>query len=289
MLFEEINPFVRQAISAQLTRQNVHDTFNEIKTVDCRLFYISAGQGKMRFATVSYDLQPGTVILFGSNTPYTWETNSVNYYVVNFDFTQNFSYIKRTFHPIHANKFSQSDIIESVTFEDEDLLNSPLVLSCAPEFEKDVKRIVMEFLNGNKYSCTLTSALLKALIVEIIRKNRASSNPLSTKANGVVQGVIEYVGKHYASEITYETLAEEFHFNPAYLNRIFKAYTKNSLHNFIMQYRLTMAMEILSTQNLHIHQVASLCGFSNPYHFAKAFHKFSGISPTEYKKQNRKQ
>ena len=288
MLFEEINPFVRQALGAQLTR-HVKDTFKEIKTVDGRLFYISAGQGKMRFDCGTYDLQPGTIILFGANTPYTWEINSVNYYAINFDYTQNFSYIKRTFHPISTKQFLQSCVIESITFEDEPLLNSPLVLPCVPEFEKNVKRIVTEFLIGNEYAYVLTSALLKSLIVEVVRKKKMSVNNFHTKAIDIVQRIIEYIDNNYATEITYETLSKEFHFNPAYLNRIFKAYTKNSLHNFILQYRLNMAMEILSTQNLPVNQVASRCGFSNPYHFTKAFRKFSGVPPTEYKKQNGKQ
>ncbi|MBQ7368459.1 MAG: helix-turn-helix transcriptional regulator [Clostridia bacterium] len=286
MLFKEINPFVRQALNAQLTRQNKTDTFNRIKTVDCRLFYIFAARGKISFESASYELQAGTIILFRADTAYTWEVDSVNYYAINFDYTQNFSHIKKKFHPISIRKFSEADIIEKATFQDEPLLNEPLVLSSAHKLGQDVKRIVTEYLIGNEHVQMLTSALLKSLIVEILRKKKASLSVAEQKTTEIARNLIEYITNDYANEITYESLQKKFHFNPAYLNRIFKAATGNTLHGFLLEYRLNTAMEILTTQNLPVHQVAALCGFPNPYHFTKAFRKFTGVSPTEYRKRN---
>lgn len=284
MLLKEINPFVRQALNAQLTRQNKTDTFNKIKTVDCRLFYIASAQGKMRFQSGAYKLQAGTIILFSADTAYTWEVDSVNYYAINFDYTQNFSHINKKFHPINVNKFSKSDIIEKATFQDEPLLNEPLVLYSAHKLGQDVKRIVTEYLIGNEHVEILTSALLKSLIVEILRKKKASLSISEQKTTEIIRTLIEYFTNDYANEITYQSLQQKFHFNPSYLNRIFKAYTENTLHGFLLEYRLNTAMEILTSQNLPINQVATLCGFPNPYHFTKAFRKFTGVSPTEYKK-----
>ena len=106
------------------------------------------------------------------------------------------------------------------------------------------------------------------------------------KTTEIIRTLIEYFTNDYANEITYQSLQQKFHFNPSYLNRIFKAYTGNTLHGFLLEYRLNTAMEILTSQNLPINQVATLCGFPNPYHFTKAFRKFTGVSPTEYKKIN---
>lgn len=289
MLFNDINPFVRQALAAQFTEQKSKYTFNEIKTVDCRLFYISAGQGKMRFDNEAYDFSAGTVILFGAGTPYTWEidSGSVNYYSINFDYTQNNSHISRTFHPISSSQFLHSDIIESVEFDDETILNDPLVILYAPEFEKEMKRICTEYLVGNEYSPLLNSAYLKRLIVEIVKKEKQSSGIVGAKTTETVKKMIEYISKNYSKEIDYEILAQEFHFNPSYLNRIFKAYTGSSIYNFVLQYRLNMAIEMLSAQNLYVNQIAALCGFPNPYHFSKAFKKWTGFSPKQYKNQNK--
>ena len=105
------------------------------------------------------------------------------------------------------------------------------------------------------------------------------------KTNTLVKKIIDYISNHYSNELNYETIEKQFNFNPSYLNRIFKAHTGKTLHEFILQYRLNTAMEILRTQTIPVNHVASLCGFTNPYHFAKAFRKFVGVSPSEYRNQ----
>lgn len=286
MLLEKIDPFVRQALHAQLTSKNKADTFNRIQTVDGRLFYIVDGGGYMRFDDALYKIQAGTVVLFSAGTPYTWEVDRITYYAVNFDYTQNFSHVKRTFHPISASAFSQTDVIERPTFDDCPVLNKPLVLSYAPEMEDAVKRIVTEHLMGDQYARVLNSGILKSLIVEAVRKTTITGGATEEKSAATVKRTIEYIGKNYGREINYQTLADEFHFNPSYLNRIFKAHTGKSVYAFVLHYRLHMAMEVLRTQNLYVNQVATLCGFPNPYHFTKAFKKYTGVSPSEYRKRN---
>ena len=286
MFFEEINPFLRQALSAQLTKQNKTDTFKRIKTVDARLFYIIDGKGKMRFQNKTCDLRAGTVILFSAGTEYAWEVDAVSYYVLNFDYTQAFSHIRKTFHPISAAVFTNADIIERPHFSDCHFLNEPLILPYAPALEDEIKRIVTEYLIGDAYARVLNAGALKALIAKIVRQAAAPRTIADEKATATVKRVVEYIGKHYADEITYQTLADEFHFNPCYLNRIFKAYTGKSVYAFVLHYRLQTAMEILRTQNLFVNQVSLLCGFPNPYHFTKAFKKFTGCSPTKYRQRN---
>lgn len=286
MKTQEINPFVRQALSSRLTKQNQTDTFNRIRSVDCRFFYISDGTGQMRFADTAYPLRAGTVVLFRAGTEYVWEPDEfVDYYAINFDYTQSFSHISTPFHPIYADRFSEADIIESPVFEDEPLLEAPLVLPFAPEFELKIRAILTESLIGNEYSAALTSGLLKQIIVEALRKKRTAATARPPKSVSAIKQVIEYVSKHYMEELTYERLAELFHFNPSYLNRIFKAHTGKTLHEFLIHYRLQSAMELLRSQSLSVKEVAALCGFPDPYHFTKAFKKHTGVPPSKYKHQ----
>ncbi len=284
MKIQNINPFVRQALSSRLTKQNKKDTFNRIKTVDCRFFYILDGTGKMRFENATVPLKAGTVLLFRAGTEYVWEPDDfLDYYAINFDYTQNFSHITTPFHPIYADRFSDSDIIERPVFEDEPLLLEPLALPFAPEFEMKVGQILTEMLIGNEYSAALTSGLFKQILVETLQKKRSSPTDRPPKSENAIKQVIEYVSKHYMEELTYERIAKLFHFNPSYLNRVFKAHTGKTLHEFLFQYRLQSAMELLRSQSLSIKEVATLCGFPDPYHFTKAFKKHTGVPPSRYK------
>ena len=284
MLFEDINPFVRQALSAKLTGSDKNDVFNVIQSVDCRLFYILKGSGSMRFDDRTVSLSSGTLVIFSAGTRYVWEIDEVDYYAVNFDYTQSFSDIKQSFHPINASKFSESDIIERPYFEDESLLNEPLVLESGEDFERDISRIITEFLTKGEFSDIISSTLLKLVITEVLKRKKKAFRPENERVNESVRRLIEYISKNYRSEINYKSIGREFGFNSSYLNRVFKEYTGKSIHNFILQYRMNVAMEILRTQNISVSQTALLSGFPNPYHFTKAFTKAVGCSPTEYRR-----
>ena len=285
MLFYEINPFVRQALSSQLTRQNRVDTYKRIKTVDSRLFYISSGSGKMTFPDGSIDLSAGTLVLFGAGTEYAWEVESVNYYAVNFDYTHGHSHIKRTFHPIDTEEFDPSDIIERAEFEDKPELSRPIVLYSVNDLEVSVKRIVTEYLMGGEYSRMLASAHMKELLTEVVKRNGEDVLAHDRKSRELVRRVIDYISNNYSKEIDYELLAEEFHFNPSYLNRVFREHTSSSIYNFLLRYRLNMAMEMLREQDIHVGEVAQLSGFQSAAHFTKAFKKQVGMSPLAYRKR----
>ena len=48
--------------------------------------------------------------------------------------------------------------------------------------------------------------------------------------------------------------------------------------------RLNKAVNLLSTNNYSVSEVASLCGFNEPNYFTRCFKAHFGKSPTEYKK-----
>ena len=56
------------------------------------------------------------------------------------------------------------------------------------------------------------------------------------------------------------------------------------LHNF----RIQKAKAILRSDYESIEQVARSVGYNSIYHFSKMFKEYTGKSPTEYAKQNKK-
>jgi len=285
MNFADSNPFVRQAIQARLTKKIRDDVFHPIKTVDNRLFYIRSGGGQMRIETHVYPLEPGTVILFCAGTCYVWEIEDVEYYSINFDYTRHNAHITQTFHPIHAEVFDESGIIERQFFEDTPLLLRPIVVNRFPEIEKNMEQLVTEYLMHSEQSAAFTSGLLKATIVQILRRSTTIDHPQDSKATQTVRQVIEYIRANCAQDLSNSTIAAVFHFNPSYLNRCFKAHTGVTLHAFVRDYRISLAMEILRSQSLSIGEISKRCGFSNPYHFTKAFHQCTGVAPTIYRQE----
>jgi AraC-like DNA-binding protein len=67
--------------------------------------------------------------------------------------------------------------------------------------------------------------------------------------------------------------------------RKMKALTDQSPGEFIRNYRLKRAAQILSKKGENVTQVAYAVGFNNLSYFAKCFKELHGVIPSEYKGQ----
>ena len=286
MLLKDINPFVRKAVTATLTVHVKADVFNELQTSDCRLFYIISGTGSMIIEEKSYELKPGCAILFQSGTKYIWQIDSmegINYIAINFDYTHNYAHIKKSFHPVHSNIFRTTDILENIVFSDCTELNGPIVIKDASLLESRMKLLTTEYFLGDDYCDELLTATLKSIIISMVRALSIKNNPYGNKGFILTQNIIQYIQNHYDEEISYEALSEIFHFNASHINRVFKKNTGKSLHAFLLDYRINIAMELLRSQAAPINEIATMVGFTDIPHFIKSFKKYTGITPAKYR------
>jgi signal transduction histidine kinase/AraC-like DNA-binding protein len=67
------------------------------------------------------------------------------------------------------------------------------------------------------------------------------------------------------------------------LHRKLKALTGNSPGDFLRQFRLEKAKQLLRLPGIQVSEVAYQTGFNNLSNFAKAFKEFTGLTPSEFK------
>lgn len=289
MLLKNIEPFVRKVLITSMTVNTKNDVFTELQTSDCRLFYIVGGSGRMTISQNDYLLQPGCAILFQSGTKYTWnvEENGISYIAVNFDYTMNFSGIKNSFHPIHAINFKYDNILESIEFEDAQILNKPIYLENATLLEANLRTMASESYLKNKYTEEFLSTCLKFIIINIVRISQLQQTSEQKRSYDIVRRVIQYIENNYDKDLSNEIIAAYIHFNPSYLNRIFKQHTGHTIHTFLIRYRMNLAMELLHTSSSAISEIALSVGVKDIPHFIKSFKKFTGKTPGEYRKHSK--
>ncbi len=279
----DIDPFVRQAVIGNLDKDNTRDVNTKIKTVDSRLFYIVSGSGEMVIEGTTYPIEAGTTVLFSAGTEYVWAVDHIKYYAVNFDFTHSFSHIKTTYHPIKSELFTDSQIIERPYFEDVSLLNLPIVLHGIPIFEALISQITTEYYIGSEHMDMLLTSLLKSAIVSAVRMAEKAEGFSERSAALVSRGIISYINMNYDRPITNEDIASVFNFHSVYLGRIFREFTGESIHSFLINRRIAAAKEMLCMGNIPVSETAKRCGFNSLFHFSKTFRQKTGMSPSEYR------
>lgn len=84
---------------------------------------------------------------------------------------------------------------------------------------------------------------------------------------------------------TVEELCKELNISHSQLHRKMIALTGESVHNFVLQVRLSKAKDKLVHSSLNITQIAYECGFNDPAYFTRVFSKEFGHSPSEWRKK----
>lgn len=99
---------------------------------------------------------------------------------------------------------------------------------------------------------------------------------------------LKYIEENYQNpKLTLEVLAKECKISEVYLRKLFVKHLKTTPKQFILDIRIQKAKLLLSEGILKISAISDSCGFSNPYHFSRFFKEKTGITPTEYMKQNK--
>lgn len=103
-----------------------------------------------------------------------------------------------------------------------------------------------------------------------------------------VKDIIAYIGEHYAEDITLDGIAQYVELSRTYVSGLFKKELGVNLTNYITNYRIEKAKELLRDTNLKSYEVAEKVGFLDESYFSRSFKKVTGESPNSYKKTIRK-
>ncbi len=94
-----------------------------------------------------------------------------------------------------------------------------------------------------------------------------------------------YLELNYRENITLSTLSSIFHFNPSYMNRVFKRAHQLSPIQYLIGFRIRCAKEILcANPSLEIKDVAYSVGYDDPHYFSRVFKQETGVAPSDWGK-----
>lgn len=102
-----------------------------------------------------------------------------------------------------------------------------------------------------------------------------------------IKEAINYIEQNFQNDITIEEIAAVCGINRSYFGKIFRNAIGRSPQEFLMNYRMVKATELLKLTSLSIADIGSAVGYSNQLHFSRAFKTIYGISPREWRNQHK--
>ena len=102
-----------------------------------------------------------------------------------------------------------------------------------------------------------------------------------------IKEAINYIEQNFQNNITIEDIAAVCGINRSYFGKIFRNSIGRSPQEFLMNYRMVKATELLKLTSLSIAEIGSAVGYENQLHFSRAFKTIYGISPREWRNQHK--
>ena len=226
--------------------------------------FVARGRGTLTLGGRTVALFPGRVFSYGPGVPHLIETDAadplVKYFV---DFT--------------GRKAQR-------LLEAHDLAPGTPVRLASPEAVLRVfDDLIANGAGGRRYGPPIAAALVELLVLRIA-ESAVADDGYRAAAFATYQSCREFIRNNCLTLKSLEEVADACHVDEAYLCRLFSRFDDQSPYQYLMQLKMSAAAVRLQAQNKLVKEVVYELGFSDPFHFSRAFKKVFGLSPAAFRK-----
>lgn len=101
-----------------------------------------------------------------------------------------------------------------------------------------------------------------------------------------IKEALSFIEQNFQSDISVEDIAASCGLNRSYFGKIFRTAIGRTPQDFLINYRMTKAAELLKLSQLSVGDISNAVGYANQLHFSRAFKKVYGISPKNWRNEN---
>lgn len=231
------------------------------------IHYIHSGQGRFCVGDSEYHLSSGQGFLICPNI--------VTYYQADMNDPWTYSWVG--FHGLKAESYLRS---AGLTADD------PIFSTNGDDFIDTCFRNMINAKGMQKGREIRLLGYLYLFLSQLIEQNGSGRfiDPGSARKEAYVKKAIEYIEMNYSRKMSIAELSRSIGLDRSYLGSIFRDYLNTSLQDFLKNYRIDKACELMKNENLSIGDISRSVGYEDPLLFSKLFHKCKGLPPREYRK-----
>ena len=181
MPLSNLNPFIRFAkptFGYSMRPENR-------RCYDCRLFFITDGEGEIHIEGTAYNFSKNTAIYLPAGTRYQFKANNqkLDMMIFNFDLISDYAYLKKSLGTALERDFDPSKMPAYALTKE---FASP-ILQKAPHLHESLKKCIDDFLTMPPYYREVCSARLKRCLLELLRFEHTEPE------SAVIKAITDYV------------------------------------------------------------------------------------------------
>lgn len=136
------------------------------------------------------------------------------------------------------------------------------------------------------WSAEICARYLHVLLLKA-REAIPAGDVLPDRATSNFHRCRSHIDVHYSRIRNLDDLARAVHLTPPYLCRLFKKFGQPGPFQYLTRKKLSRAAELLVGTGCAVKEAAAEVGYSDPYHFSRAFRRFFGMSPLTFVQNHR--
>ena len=175
--------------------------------------------------------------------------------------------------------------------QQENIFDEPFVLQQCPSdmYSFFIDKIVNEVITQPTSFEEVCSHYTELLLIFLQRDTDIRCTSFhEDKSSQDCQNIKDYLDKHFAENITLDTLSEESGMNKYYLVHSFtKKYIRSPI-SYLNEKRIDESKKLLENTDYSIAEISKLIGFSSQSYFSQAFKKKTLMTPNEYRRSVKK-
>lgn len=238
---------------------------------DYQLLYIAAGKGEFYFKGSKEPtiVTKGNMILFRPGEPqvyYYYAVDKTEVYWVHFTGWKVEEYLERYELPHDENVF---------------------YTGVSPDYPWIYNQMIRELQLQRVNHEDMISLYMHHIFITI---NRYIKERRETKNDTIndIERAAHYFKDNYNKQISIEQYAEEHLMSVNWFIHSFKSVMKMSPMQYIISLRIAMGKGYLENSTKNIAEISNEVGYGNALYFSRLFRKYTGMTPTEYRKKRGK-
>ncbi|MBO3443847.1 AraC family transcriptional regulator [Clostridium sp. CCUG 7971] len=141
----------------------------------------------------------------------------------------------------------------------------------------------------NIYESCTSNNLFEALgylyqfLSTLMKEHSTSYQSSSIPSKVYISKSIEFIKENYTKNISVSDISDYLNIDRSHFFKIFKKDMMISPQDYIINYKIKQACDLLRKSSYSVSEISSLVGFSSPSYFSKTFKKNMDTSPIKYK------
>ena len=244
--------------------------------------YVLEGQIRYQVNEQIHDLKAGQGLLCNSNMLHTGHPVDDG----------DCHYVSITFHPRLLEGYKDSFLKEKYA---DRIVENPsipcLALTASSQWQLDileklrhVERLYQTQKEVKDFDFQIYLLLMEIWRIVCSHVTNVSDVQMTARNMERLKQILTYIHTNYQEKISLEDIAAEVNICPSECCRFFKKHMRESLFDYLLNYRIEQSLALLGKGTESITEIAVQCGFSSSSYFSRVFRERMGYSPREYQK-----